>query len=297
MNQTETKNKQNNSNKNSEFKKAKNNSSNLLKENDSLNNKEENVFYYSDELNDEVLKDDIIPDKIDENYKYTHKNPFWNITADLVYRIAVILTYIYFKIKYKFKYENKKVLRGYKNKGYFVYANHTQEFLDVFGPTYYNFPKRIYVIANPKNVSMKGLKTFVRMMGGLPTPDTLGACKNFFNEIQYSMKKKFAIIVYPEAHVWPYYTKIRNFKSVSFKYPVDLNIPSFCATTTYQRGKNGKCKIITYLDGPFFPDNTLNKKQAQEKLRNEIYEKMCERSKLSNFEKFQYRKIKGNEND
>ena len=40
--------------------------------------KENNVFYYSDELNDDFASSDITPDKIDENYKYIHKNIFWN---------------------------------------------------------------------------------------------------------------------------------------------------------------------------------------------------------------------------
>ena len=108
------------------------------------------------------------------------------------------------------------------------------------------------------------------------------------------IEKGYSITIYPEAHIWPYYTGIRNFKSVSFKYPVQLNVPSFCMTNTYQSyGKNKKrVKIVTYIDGPFFPDENLKTmKEKQEDLRNRIYQQMCERSKNSNVEVIKYIKF------
>ena len=55
---------------------------------------------------------------------------------------------------------------------------------------------------------------------------------------------------------------------------------------------NKKITMVSYIDGPFFPDNSLNKKEAQEKLRDEVYKKMCERSKNNNVEKIIYKKKK-----
>jgi hypothetical protein len=49
--------------------------------------------------------------------------------------------------------------------------------------------------------------------------------------------------------------------------------------------------MVSYIDGPFFPDNSLNKKEAQEKLRDEVYKKMCERSKNNNVKKIIYKKV------
>jgi len=40
--------------------------------------------------------------------------------------------------------------------------------------------------------------------------------------------------------------------------------------------------MISYIDGPFFIAKDLNPKEAQEQLRNDIYETMCSRSKNSN---------------
>lgn len=296
------------------------------------------INYYNDELNDDFAedKDKIKPIKIDENYKYIHKNLLWNITAFILYRIIFsIPVYIHTKIKYKFEVVNKEVLKKEKKNGYFIYGNHTNEFIDPFFPTFITFPKRVYVIANADNVSIPGLKIAIRMLGALPIPDNIKASKNFFKAIKYHISKNRVIAIYPEAHVWPYYTKIRNYKSVSFKYPIELDKPVYSFTTTYQKFENNKrkkyntgkkdnkydtiktnnkndevikneigpkealkrdkIKIVTYVDGPFYPDKTLNKKEAQEKLRNEVYEAMNNRSKNSNIEIIKY--VKRGKND
>ena len=58
-----------------------------------------------------------------------------------------------------------------------------------------------------------------------------------------------------------------------------------------QKIKSQKFKIVIYIDGPFFTDKTLNKKDAKEKLRNEVYNVMNGRSKNNNIEIRKYEKI------
>lgn len=246
------------------------------------------TIYYKDELNDDFSNSKIETVTIDKNYKYIRRSLLWKICSFIVYRMVFsIPAYIYTKVKLGLKVENKEVLKKHKKVGYFIYANHTQEIADTFFPTIANFPKRIYIIAHPNNVSIKYMKTLNKMLGALPVPGDLDSSKNFLEAIQYFIKKKNVIAIYPEAHVWPYYTGIRNFKSVSFKYPVKLDTPVFSCTTTYQKHKN-KVRTILYIDGPFYPDKRLNLKQAQEKLRNEVYQKMVARSKMSNIEVIKY---------
>ena len=119
------------------------------------------------------------------------------------------------------------------------------------------------------------------------------------NSNEKNVNKKHAITIYPEAHIWPYYTKIRPFKTVSFKYPIEFNTPAFCMTNTYQSyGKNkDKIKIVTYIDGPFFPDKNLTKSEQKQNLRDQIYNKMVERSKNSNIEHIKYEKISENKRE
>ena len=251
---------------------------------------EQKIIYYKDELNDEFSEAKIVPRKIDGKYKYFHKNPFWKISAFLFNLIIIPVKFFYPKIKFRIKYIGKEKLKKFKNSGYFVYVNHTQEFCDTFIPSNPIFPKRNYIIVNPENVSLPVLGNSIQMLGAIPVPGNKEATKNFLNKIEKVIKDKHSITIYPEAHIWPYYTKIRPFKSVSFKYPIELDVPTFCMTNTYiRRGKTNKVNIVTYIDGPFFPDKNLtNKQEKKENLRNKVYEQMVKRSKNSNIEQVKY---------
>lgn len=200
---------------------------------------------------------------------------------------------LYAKIKTNLEIKNRKVIKKCKNEGYFIYSNHTQEIIDTVLPTIVSFPKRVYVLAHPNNVSIKGMKTINKMLGALPIPGDLESSKKFLEAIRLRIKNKNVISIYPEAHVWPYYTRIRNFKSVSFKYPVELDAPSFACTSTYKKVKcRKKPTLVVYVDGPFYPNKTLPIKEAQEELRNQIYEVMKKRSLNSDMEYIKYVKLK-----
>ena len=258
--------------------------------------KKQEIYYYSDELNDEFSGSHITPRVIDEKYKYLHKNIFWNLAHFLVQNVlSVPIKVLYAKIKFRIKYIGKDKLKKYKKEGYFVYANHTQVFADTFLTSNVIYPKRNYLIVNPENVSMKFLGNFVQMFGAIPIPTGRDGMKNFLTAIKYHIQKGHSITIYPEAHIWPYYTKIRPFKSVSFKYPFELDKPVFCITNTYQkRGKN-KVKITSYIDGPFWINKELKTKQEQKQdLRDRVYNKMVERSKDSDYEfiKYEYKDLK-----
>ncbi len=249
------------------------------------------IIYYTDELNDEFSDAKIIPKKIDENYVYIHTNLVWNSCSYLLQNFfSMPIKILYSKIKFRIKYIGKEKLKKYKNEGYFVFANHTQAFADTFIPSLPIYPKRNFFIVNPENVSMKFLGNFVQMLGAIPIPENKKAMKNFLEAVKYRINKGNCITIYPEAHIWPYYTKIRPFKSVSFSYPVQLSKPVFCLTNTYQSyGKNNdKVKIVSYIDGPFYANKDLNVSQRKQDLRNRVYECMVERSKNSNIEVIKY---------
>ena len=60
-----------------------------------------------------------------------------------------------------------------------------------------------------------------------------------YDAIKKRIEQKKCVVIYPEAHVWEYYTKIRPFPSTSFKFPVNCDVPAFCMTTTYYKRKFG----------------------------------------------------------
>ena len=63
-------------------------------------------------------------------------------------------------------------------------------------------------------------------------------------------------------------------------------------TNTYQSyGKNNKLRVVTYIDGPFFQKDGLSLQEQKHDLRNQVYNCMVERSKNSNIEMIEYKKI------
>ena len=246
------------------------------------------TYYYNDELNDEFSSKKINPISIDENYKYIH-NSVWNSVSFILQNfISVPIKFFYAKIKFHHKVVGREKFNKCKNRGYFIYVNHTQEFADTFLPSLANYPKRNFFIVNPENISMKYLKNLVELLGAIPVPGNIKATKNFKDVLAKHIYKKHSITIYPEGHIWPYYTKIRPFKDVSFKYPVELNVPIYVITNTYQLLKKNRIRITSYVDGPFIPKSYLPKKEAQKELRNIAYNTMCQKSIKSNYENIKY---------
>ncbi len=249
------------------------------------------TIYYTDELNEEFSPMKIEARKIDENYDYGKSTFGWKLIRFFLYRIVALpIAAIFLKLKYRHKIVNRRALtKNNKGTGYFVFANHTNPVCDALIPTFVSFPRGVFVIVHPNNVSIPGLGNITHYLGALPLPDTLGATKNFMNIIKTRIGEHKAVMIYPEAHIWPFYTKIRHFSDLSFRYPVQHKVPSFCFTNTYQKRRFSKQpRIVTYVDGPFYPDEKLPAKEQKTELRDRIYNTMCERAKNSNYEIIKY---------
>ena len=161
--------------------------------------------------------------------------------------------------------------------------------MDALIPTFLQFPNHNYVIVNPNNVSMPVLGKITPYLGAVPLPDNMAATKNFMNIIKLRIHDNRTVSIYPEAHIWPFYTKIRAFTDASFRYPIQYDVPSFAFTNTYQKRRFSKTpKMVTYVDGPFFADKSLPLKEQRADLRNKIYNAMVERSKNNTVELIKY---------
>lgn len=259
--------------------------------------KKQQVFYYSDELNDDFAMANITPRKIDKDYVYVHKSFFKKLTRLFWYRIVFFpIAILYSKIKFHHKVKNQGVIKPYKKSGYFLYGNHTQGTGDAFMVQRINKAKGKYVVVHADNVSMPFLGRITPSLGALPLPDDMVAYKSFISAIETRISQKKCVVIYPEAHIWPYYTGIRPFVDTSFQYPIKLGAPTFCFTNTYQkRLLSKKPRVVTYVDGPFFPNKELSFKEQRADLRNRVYACMCERAKNSNLCLIEY--VKKDENN
>lgn len=247
------------------------------------------IFYHT--LSDDLEDDHIETPVIDKNFKYMTKNPFVNAWAWIYYHIIIFpIGWFWCRCIKHIKYVGAKKIRKCKT-GYFMYGNHTNRFSDAFSPSVIKPTKKPYLIANPNNVNVPFLGSSTKFLGVLPLPTGLEAHKNFLHAIEHRLNQKHGIVVYPEAKIWTNFTGIRPFDSQSFKYPVKYNVPVFCVTTTYQTTKRNKCQMVLYIDGPFYPDKTLDAKTDQQRLHDIVESTMKTRAKNSNFETFCYQQI------
>lgn len=258
------------------------------------------VIYYYDENNDDFAGTNINQKPIEKKFKYVRdKNFLWHLCSIILYYvIAKPIALLFVKIGWSAKIKNKKALKRIKRKqGYFMYCNHSSMIPDAFQPSLVKFSRRAHIIVNPDCTSIPGIQNIVMMLGAVPLPNTMDSKINFLRCIRLRMAQGRCVTIYPEAHIWPYYTKLRDFSADVFHYPVKLNVPSYALTTCYSRHRGllrlfKKPKIVSYLDGPFYPDSNLNPKDAAEDLKRRIKQAMQDRlDKHSTYEYVKYIKV------
>ena len=253
------------------------------------------TIYYSDEFNDDFANTDIDQKKLPPDYPYFPKSPVRRVLAFILYYIiAVPLVFLMQKVEYHKKIVGRKKLKPYRKTGYFLYGNHTRTAGDAYSPALITFPKKAYIITSADSVSIRGIKRIVEDLGAIPIPNSLAGMKNFRNAIKEHSERNHVISVYPEAHIWPYFTDIRPFKDVSFRYPAETKKPVFCFTVTYRKQRLLNFpKTTVYIDGPFFPNADKTPKQNQAFLRNECYNTMKRRAENSTYQHVEYIKKNG----
>lgn len=256
------------------------------------NRREVQVRYY------QSFADDFIESRnqsfqLTKGYSWIHESVLYHFFSRFVYLLGEVFAFPYCRLVLQVKIKNRSVLRQYRNTGFFLYGNHTQSIGDAFIPIRMVAPKRGYAVVSPANLGIPVLGAFLPALGALPLPKSFREMKKFDEAIRQRILEGSCVVLYPEAHVWPWYTGIRPFSASSFGFPVECSAPSFCMTTTYQKRKRGKKPGITiYLDGPFYPDASLPAKEQKSRLRDEIYNCMARRSRESTYQYIIYKKEK-----
>lgn len=262
--------------------------------------KSERVFYYESE-EDDPIKTDEQEKKVEvglpDNYEFIPKHWLVRVYSAILFRIFWIFGQWYERHYWQAKFYGREKLKEARGRGYLIYANHTNPFHDVFGPAV-AADRRIFTIISPVNLKIPGIGKLLPYIGGLPLGKTIEEKKAFNTAVDKRLRQKKVLVVYPEAHVWPYATKIRQFPAGdrSFKYATRNNLPIYTMTTTYHKRKDKKHgdlpRMDVYIDGPFWPNLEKGDDVARADLAEKAYDSMVKYSKKSTYEYFVYRKKK-----
>ena len=227
--------------------------------------------------------------KLPKDYEWISRRPFLRLLEIILYPIIVIYVFCYQKFYARIKIINRNALKAARHQGYYLYSSHTQVFGDVINHFITTFPKHPYLICSPANLGIVAVGKYLPLAGALPIPDNIRQLQKLNNAIRTRISQKKAVITYPEAHVWPWYTGIRPMKLAAFHFPITIEAPVFVATTTYQKTKfRKKPKITIYIDGPVKIPNNLSRKEKIRFLQNSVESIMKKRAKLSTYEYIKY---------
>jgi len=258
--------------------------------------KSERVFYYASEEDDPIKTDEQekkVEVRLPEGYEFIPKHWWVRAYSSLLFRVFWVFGQWYERRYWGMKIHGRKKLKKAKGKGYVIYANHTNPFHDVFGPAIVA-DRRIFTIISPVNLKIPGIGKVLPYIGGLPLGKSAEEKKAFNEAVDKRLGQKKVLVIYPEAHVWPYYTGVRKFPAgdKSLKYAVRNDLPIFTMTTTYHKRKNQRKgdlpRMEAYVDGPFWPEAGLSEEENRAKLAKEAYEAMKKASKHSTYEYFKY---------
>jgi 1-acyl-sn-glycerol-3-phosphate acyltransferase len=242
------------------------------------------VFYSDSHTDDFGDVDSIDADTIDDSYHYEH-GVVWHVLSFVLYRvIGVPLAWLISKVVFHVRVKNRRALKKVKG-GFFLYTTHTHELMDDFMPSVVSFPRRAYIVANPRAVTGSALGFFVPLFGGIPLNDSAEGKQRFRERLAQIVAGGDVVAIMPEAHLWPYYNGIRHFTPYSFTYPVHDDAPVVGCTMTYRQRrilKNRKPYITVTLSDPIFPQEWQGKDDPKTYLRDRVYDFMCETVKREN---------------
>lgn len=230
--------------------------------------KKTKIAYYSDELRDDFNEVGLSRPPVPKNYKYKRTNPINNFFSAILYHGIAKPIIGLFCVCHGIRVKNRRNLKLLKGKGAFIYSNHVS-ISDVFKfqAEVFFFGRRVNILGYSDSLSMPIVRNLTRALGYLPLP-LKGDLKNqiaLADSMEYYINKRQYVLIYPEAHIWPYYTKVRSFRDGSFNYPAKCNAPVVPVVTTWRKPLIGKTPRQTlYILKPIFPqeDKTITENKT-----------------------------------
>lgn len=208
------------------------------------------------------------------------------LIAQIKRKIAFMSAGAYFKKALKEKQIIIQDIKGLENlssvEGAIITCNHFNPFDSFVMQHVFNLSKhkkRMYrVIREGNYTSFGGFFGFLmRNCDTLPLSSNTGTMKKFYNAVEKALKEKNCVLVYPEQSMWWNYRKPKPLKNGAFHLAVKNNVPVVPCFITLEDseiiGKDGFPiqKYTPHIGKPIYVDNTLNKVDAIEKMKEDNF--------------------------
>ena len=217
---------------------------------------------------------------IDRNYEYVSKDIIFNTFSDILYYlIAYPILKVLTKIVYDLKIEGRENI-DFLEKGAISVSNHVL-FLDcaMVGLTW--GLKRVYYTTLEGSFKIPFVRKLIKLLRAMPIPEKIKNREYFMKAIEEILNNGNFVHFYPEASLFPYYKKIRNFKNGAFSIAVKNDVPIVPMVFTFREPKGirkifKKKKDVTLkiLKPVTIKEEGLNQKQKEELLKNKVHTMM-----------------------
>lgn len=223
--------------------------------------------------------------EINETYKYVPNSILFSICSNLLYYIvAYPIIKIITKLIYDLKIEGKENIKHLEG-GAVSVSNHVL-FLDCAMVGLACGLKKVYYTTREGSFRMPLIRKLIKLLRAIPIPQSISNKRNFIKEINNIIQKGNIVHFYPEAALWTYCEKIRNFKNGAFDFAISNNVPVIPLVFKFREPK-GVRKIfkrkkdvtLSILEPITYKGVDGNKKQSVENLKYEVHKKMEESQK------------------
>ncbi len=221
---------------------------------------------------------------IDEKYQYIKEGKVFTFFSNLLYYgVAFPVLTILNKIIYDLKIEGKENIKDLKT-GAISVSNHVLV-LDctmiglAFGL------KKVYFTTRKGSFEIPVVRKLIKLLRAIPIPAKMSNKECFVKQLDEALKKGDIIHFYPEKALWPYYEKIRKFKSGAFDFAIRNNIPVIPMVIKFREPKGirkifkRKKDVTIKILEPIIYENQYdeNRKECIENLKEQVHKAMEEK--------------------
>ncbi|MGN0033085.1 MAG: lysophospholipid acyltransferase family protein [Candidatus Limimorpha sp.] len=226
-----------------------------------------------------TLTDDVVQSKhqdyqMPDDYVYIRTAWRHRLAGNVIYRLFQAVGWVYLRCHLHTRFYGTERLKAFREQGFFLYGNHTQPFGDVVQVMLLCGHHRACGVFSPANFGIPVIGKLLPLIGALPNHRPKALTEAITTHIQQG----HVVAIYPEGHVWPFYTQLRPFPDTAFHFPVSLHAPSFTMTAVYRPYARGKCvQQEVYIDGPFYPPEEMTPRQQRAELCKQVRSVMEQR--------------------
>ena len=188
------------------------------------------------------------------NFSLLHRIPAWFVKL-LITCVLIIFLPILFSIQVKNKRQFLKFKRAQKN-GLFLTSNHCY-YVDGGMTHYALFPFSCYFTADEPTMNVKGLGTFLRLLGVFPLPENQGM--KIGRTISEAIRRRKIIHFFAEGNMLDYNQEVAELKNGLFYFSYQSKAPVIPLAIVLKRRKIVKSltkpfpKVLLVFGEPIFP--------------------------------------------